>query len=90
MPRREYQHREYQHSEDQLSFAWKTSRPFYMREIEPLAHQGAWPSPPVPAANKDNDLLLTPEQQENRAILMAAKRRAASCQLPAASERKTG
>jgi hypothetical protein len=78
--------REYQHNEDQLSFAWQTPRPLYMREIEPLAHDGAWPSPLTIDAPS-----LTSEQTENREIFMAALNR----KRPAATgsqkeERKTG
>lgn len=85
--------REYQHQEDQLSFAWQTPRPLYMREIEPLAHDDAWPTP-IPAAAV-NQPLLTPEQLENRAILMAGQKRKRPSSEPSAvssepAERKMG
>ena len=30
---------------DSDHWTWATSRPYYMREIEPLARQNSWPSP---------------------------------------------
>jgi hypothetical protein len=85
--------REHQHHEDQLSFAWQTPRPLYMREIEPLAHDDAWPSPIAHAGVEKP--LLTPEQLENRAILMAGQKRKQPNSEPSAissqpAERKMG
>jgi hypothetical protein len=83
-------------SEDQLSFAWRTPRPSYMREIEPLAHEGAWPTPDVWPPAVTEDPLLTPEQIANRKLFIEDQERkgpqpsAASSQLPANTERKTG
>jgi hypothetical protein len=84
--------REYQHNEDQLSFAWETPRPTYMREVEPLAHPAVWPSPVAPAAVQGEDLLLTPEQRENREILEASlnKRKRPQPSVCRPPERKSG
>jgi len=85
-------------SEDQLSFAWKTHRPSYMHEIEPLAHDGSWPSPdPWPVVGVA-DPVLTPEQIANRKLLIDGRTRkgprtepsAISSQPSAGTERKMG
>ena len=63
---------------------WKTPRPLYMRELEPLAHDGAWPSP-TPICNG------TPEQIENRTLFRAGLSRKRSVSSHSTdAERKTG
>ena len=66
---------------------WTVPRPGYMREAEPLAHTGAWPSvDPAAYVNKE-------EQQANRRIFLEGKRQGkgpASDRFSAASEKKTG
>jgi hypothetical protein len=76
--------------EDQLSFTWKTARPAYMREIEPLAHQDAWKSP-VPNLAATADPLLTQEQLENRKLFIEGRnRKGPSAVGSEATERKMG
>ena len=64
--------------------SWKTPRPSYMREIEPLAHEDAWHSPGPMCTG-------TPDQVLNRNLFHAGRNRkeSASAPLPSA-ERKTG
>ena len=75
--------------EEQLSFMWKTPRPAYMREIEPLAHDDAWPSP-LPRAGTEEPL-LTPEQESNRELFSQGRpRKQAAGVTLSGNERKTG
>jgi hypothetical protein len=51
---------------------WETQRPRYMREAEPLAHPGAWPSVEVLSHVDER------EQQLNQRTFLAGKRTARS------------
>ena len=66
---------------------WQTPRPGFVRESEPLAHDGAWPSvDPIHTVDPA-------EQKLNRDLFrqgLSRKKAVANGQLPAAGEKKAG
>lgn len=71
---------------DETAF-WKTPRPGYMREIEPLAAPSAWPSVELVFVDEK-------EQQLNRQLFIEGRNRKKPAKSPAANgeqeERKAG
>jgi hypothetical protein len=79
-------------------WSWRTSRPSYLREIEPLAHPGAWPSPdrkPQAASilayrAMTNERMREAEEHRIEGLKLERVRLAAACKRAERLEREGG